>query len=129
MGDVDDSRVIVIHHGSDQRQVESALREARGRAERAKHTKSGFLAAAGPDARQLVQTLAFLNGIVRLTVTEPEALDALSQQVRAIGVMSRLLNSLPNIKKRKSGGATAAGVSPTRCMPRAGASTPSAYGE
>ena len=95
---MDDSRVIVIRHGSDQRQVESALREARGEAERAIHMKSRFLATARHDLRQPVETLAFLNGSVRRTVTEPQARDALSQPVQAIGVMSRLLNSQPNIR-------------------------------
>ena len=104
IGDVDDSRVIVIRHGFDQRQVESALREARGEAERANHMKSRFLATARHDLRQPVQTLAFLNGSVRRTVTEPRALDALGQPVQAIGVISRLVNSLPNIRKLKSGG-------------------------
>ena len=103
-GDVDDSRVIVNLNAPDQRQVESALREARREAARANHMKSRFLATASHDLRQPVQTLVFLNDIVRHTVTEPEALDALSQQVQAIGLMSRLLNSLPNIRKLKSGG-------------------------
>ena len=104
IGDADDSRVIVIRNVADQRQVESALVEAREEADRANLVKSRFLATASHDLRQPVQTLAFLNGILRRTVTEPEALDALSQQEQAIGVMSRLLNSLLDISKLECGG-------------------------
>lgn len=104
IGDVDDSRVIVIRNVADQRQVESALVEAHVEADRANLVKSRFLATASHDLRQPVQTLAFLNGILRRTVTDPETLDAISQQEQAIGVMSRLLNSLLDISKLESGG-------------------------
>jgi hypothetical protein len=78
-----------------------------------------FLATASHDLRQPVQTLAFLKGIVRRTVTEPQALDAVSQPAQAIGVMSRLLNSLPNLRQLKSGGGKRKG----RFVPRTTDST------
>jgi len=77
--------------------------EARESADRANQTKSRFLATASHDLRQPLQTLALLNGILRRVVTEPSALEALSQQEQAIGAMGRLLGALLDISKLESG--------------------------
>ncbi len=53
--------------------------------------------------RQPLQTLALLNGTLRRIVADPDVLEAVSQQERAIGAMSRLLNSLLDISKLESG--------------------------
>ena len=77
--------------------------EARESADRANQTKSRFLATASHDLRQPLQTLALLNGILRRVISEPSALDALSQQEQAIGAMTRLLGALLDISKLESG--------------------------
>jgi PAS domain S-box-containing protein len=77
--------------------------EAREAADRASQAKSRFLATASHDLRQPLQTLALLNGILRRVVSEPSALDALSQQEQAIGAMTRLLGALLDISKLESG--------------------------
>jgi two-component system, sensor histidine kinase len=77
--------------------------EARESADRANQAKSRFLATASHDLRQPMQTLALLNGILRRTVKEPSALEALAQQEQAIGAMTRLLGALLDISKLESG--------------------------
>ncbi|HEY2339476.1 MAG TPA: ATP-binding protein [Steroidobacteraceae bacterium] len=77
--------------------------EARESADRANQAKSRFLATASHDLRQPLQTLALLNGILRRVLSEPSALDALSQQEQAIGAMTRLLGALLDISKLESG--------------------------
>jgi CheY-like chemotaxis protein len=61
------------------------------------------LATASHDLRQPLQTLSLLNGALRRTVADPEALQALGQQGQAIDAMSRLLNALLDISKLESG--------------------------
>ena len=88
---------------TDRNRVRAELILARETAERANQGKSRFLAAASHDLRQPLQVLALLNGMLRRSVTEPEAADALAQQELAIGAMSRLLNTLLDIAKLESG--------------------------
>ena len=76
---------------------------ARDSADRANQAKSRFLATASHDLRQPLQTLALLNGTLRRIDTDPESAGALLQQEQAIGVMSRLLNTLLDISKLESG--------------------------
>jgi two-component system CheB/CheR fusion protein len=65
--------------------------------------RAAFFATASHDLRQPLQTLALLNGTLRRLVTDADAAAALTQQERAIGAMSRLLNSLLDISKLESG--------------------------
>ena len=81
----------------------AAADESREFAERANQGKSRFLATASHDLRQPLQSLALLNGSLRRLVSDPEALEALSQQDLAIGAMTRLLNALLDISKLESG--------------------------
>jgi PAS domain S-box-containing protein len=89
------------------REAAEAAREladqARESADRANQGKSSFLATASHDLRQPLQALSLLNGLLRRVVTDPDALEALSQQEQAIGAMSRLLNTLLDISKLESG--------------------------
>jgi len=80
-----------------------AADESRDFADRANQSKSRFLATASHDLRQPLQSLALLNGTLRRLVSDPGALEALSQQDLAIGAMSRLLNALLDISKLESG--------------------------
>jgi PAS domain S-box-containing protein len=82
------------------REIAVVAREA---ADRANQGKSRFLATASHDLRQPLQTLALLNGSLRRSVGEPDALEAIAQQELAIGAMSRLLNALLDISKLESG--------------------------
>ncbi|MFO1435069.1 MAG: PAS domain S-box protein [Gammaproteobacteria bacterium] len=77
--------------------------QAREIADRANLGKSRFLATASHDLRQPLQTLALLNGTLRRVVTDADSAAVLTQQERAIGAMSRLLNSLLDISKIESG--------------------------
>ena len=77
--------------------------EAREAAVRANQAKSRFLATASHDLRQPLQALSLLNGMLRRSVSEPEAAQALLHQEQAIGAMSRLLNALLDISKLESG--------------------------
>ena len=77
--------------------------QARESADRANQGKSRFLATASHDLRQPLQTLEFLTGTLRRLITDPSALEALSQQDQAISAMSRLLNALLDISKLESG--------------------------
>src|ERR1700733_7086793 len=109
----DGQRVLVaaaIRDVTDRKLVEAALLEARQVAEQARETadransaKSRFLATASHDLRQPLQTLALLNGTMRRLISDPELLEANSQQEQAIGAMSRLLNALLDISKLESG--------------------------
>jgi PAS domain S-box-containing protein len=109
----DAGRVLIaaaIRDVSDRKRVEAALNVAHGAAEqarksadRANEAKSRFLATASHDLRQPLQTLSLLNGALRRTITDPDALQALGQQEQAIDAMSRLLNALLDISKLESG--------------------------
>jgi two-component system CheB/CheR fusion protein len=80
-----------------------AIRAARDAADRANLAKGRFLATASHDLRQPVQTLALLNGALRHCVDSAEAIEAVTQQERAIDAMSRLLSGLLDISKLDSG--------------------------
>ena len=92
-----------IRDVTDRKRVEAELLAARESADRANQAKSRFLATASHDLRQPLQTLAMLNGALRRMVSERAVIDALEHQGQAIGVMSRLLNSLLDISKLESG--------------------------
>ena len=98
-----------IRDVSQRRRMEDELSATRRDAERAREAaeanraKSRFLAMASHDLRQPLQTLALLNGTLRRTVTDPQALEALCQQEQSIAAMSRLLNALLDISKLESG--------------------------
>ncbi len=99
-----------IRDATTRKRIESELlaarrsaEEAREAAVRASQAKSRFLATASHDLRQPLQTLALLNGALRRTVHDSDAVLALSQQEQAIGAMSRLLNALLDISKLESG--------------------------
>ncbi len=77
--------------------------EARDLADRANQAKSRFLATASHDLRQPLQSLALLNGMLRRMSREPTLGEALEQQERSIGAMSRLLNALLDIGRLESG--------------------------
>jgi two-component system, sensor histidine kinase len=82
------------------RDAVEAMREL---ADRANQGRRRFLDAAGRELRQPLQTLALRNEELRRHVSGPAALEALSQQERAIGTMSRLLNDLFDIGNLDSG--------------------------
>jgi PAS domain S-box-containing protein len=102
----DRKRVLVaaaIRDVSDRKRVEAELIVARQAADRANQAKSRFLATASHDLRQPLQTLSLLNGTLRRTVADPDAVQILTQQEQAIDGMSRLLNTLLDISKLESG--------------------------
>jgi two-component system, sensor histidine kinase len=109
----DGPRVLVaaaIRDVSDRKRVEAELIVARQAADRARESadranqgKSRFLATASHDLRQPLQTLSLLNGTLRRTLTDPDAVQMLIQQEQAIDGMSRLLNALLDISKLDSG--------------------------
>jgi PAS domain S-box-containing protein len=81
-----------------------AIRAALEAADRANQAKGRFLATASHDLRQPLQTLALLNGTLRRSVHNSEAvLEGLAQQEHAIDAMSGLLRALLDISKLESG--------------------------
>jgi len=85
-------------------QDEQVVRAARDAADRANQAKGRFLATASHDLRQPLQALALLNGTLRRSVQNPEAvLEGLAQQEHAIDAMSNLLRALLDISKLESG--------------------------
>jgi PAS domain S-box-containing protein len=109
----DGKRVLVaaaIRDVSDQKRTEAELivarqiaDRARESADRANQAKSRFLATASHDLRQPLQTLSLLNGTLRRTLADPDAVQMLTQQEQAIEGMSRLLNALLDVTKLESG--------------------------
>jgi two-component system, sensor histidine kinase len=99
-----------IRDVTERKRTENELLVARGAveamrelADRANQGRRRFLDAAGRELRQPLQTLALRNEDLRRHVSGPAALEALSQQERAIGTMSRLLNALFDIGSLESG--------------------------
>jgi two-component system, sensor histidine kinase len=92
-----------IRDATERRVAERDLRAAQAEANRANVAKSRFLATASHDLRQPLQALALLNGTLRRTVKDADALEAVEQQGQAITAMSRLLNALLDIGKLESG--------------------------
>ncbi|HTT03297.1 MAG TPA: CHASE3 domain-containing protein [Steroidobacteraceae bacterium] len=72
-------------------------------AKRASLAKGRFLAMASHDLRHPLQTLVLLNWSLRRQARSSEVVEALGQQERAIGSMSRLLDTLLDISKAESG--------------------------
>jgi PAS domain S-box-containing protein len=103
IGDADGIHVAVIRNVAERKRMDMAIAAARDGADRGNLGKSRLLATASHDLRQPVQTLALLNGILRRTVAEPDATDALDQQEQVIAAMSRLVNALLDISKLESG--------------------------
>ena len=102
----DGGRVLVaaaIRDVGDRKRVEAELIVTREAADRANQAKSRFLATASHDLRQPLQTLSLLNGTLRRTFADPDAVQMLAQQEQAIDGMARLLNTLLDISKLESG--------------------------
>ncbi|MDA8350006.1 MAG: PAS domain S-box protein [Pseudomonadota bacterium] len=81
----------------------AAAEQARETADQANRSKSRFLATASHDLRQPLQSLALLNGILRLAPLDAQSAEAVMHQEQAIGTMSRLLNAFLDISKLESG--------------------------
>jgi PAS domain S-box-containing protein len=99
-----------IRDVSDRKHVEAELLVARDAieamrelADRANQGRKRFLEAASHDLRQPLQTLILLNDSLRRLSTDPDAIEAVSQQEQAISEMSRLLNALFDIGQLESG--------------------------
>jgi two-component system, sensor histidine kinase len=102
----DGERILIaaaIRDMTDRKAVETELIEARESADRANRDKDRFLATASHDLRQPLQTVTLLNGALRRMAFDAESAEALAQQERAIGAMSRLLDALLDISKLESG--------------------------
>src|SRR5467141_2181936 len=101
----DGGRVLVaaaMRDVGDRKRVEAELIVTREAADRANQAKSRFLTTASHDLRQPLQTLSLLNGTLRRTFADPDALQMLAQQEQAIDGMARLLNTLLDIRKLES---------------------------
>jgi len=84
-------------------QIKDALRAARQAADEANRAKDRFLATASHDLRQPLQTLYFLNQVLRRMIHDADAGEVIAGQEKAIGSMSELLNALLDISKLESG--------------------------
>ena len=84
-------------------QMEKDIKAAREAAERANKANSAFLAAASHDLRQPVQALSLLNGALRRTVKDEQALLMIENQDASLTAMTNLLNSLLDISRLDAG--------------------------
>jgi PAS domain S-box-containing protein len=94
---------IVMRDSFETQQLIDSLTSARRVAEEANETKGRFLATASHDLRQPLQSLHFLNGALRRTVSDPSGVELLEQERRELDSMSKLLNLLLNVVQLESG--------------------------
>ena len=103
----DDGHILTaatIRDVTDRKRIMQELKLAREAADHANQVKGRFLATASHDLRQPLQVLALLTGSLRrLANHDPDLVEVVSQQDRAIATMSRLLNALLDISKLESG--------------------------
>src|SRR6202044_2380550 len=102
--------VATIRDVSERKRVEAQLLVARDAieamrelADRANQGRKRFLEAASHDLREPLQALIFLNGSLRRLSTDPDAVEAMSEQEQAINAISTVLNGLFDIGKHESG--------------------------
>lgn len=89
---------------TEQKQMESALREATLDAERANRAKSKFLASASHDLRQPVQSLVLLLALIeRQVATNPRALETSRMMKQALGGLNGLLTAILDISRLDAG--------------------------
>jgi PAS domain S-box-containing protein len=94
----------VIRDVTGLRHATRSLIEARHFAEKASHAKSQFLAAAGHDLRQPLQTLTLLNNVLaRAVPTRSSAAAVVANQAEALRFMAELVDALLDISKLEAG--------------------------
>jgi two-component system CheB/CheR fusion protein len=95
--------VITFTDITDRKHIARALETAKQQAEQASVAKSRFLAAASHDLRQPLQTLALLQGLLAKKVEGDVARQLVGRFGDALGVMSGMLNTLPDINQIEAG--------------------------
>ena len=95
--------VITFTDISARRETGTALHGAVLQAEQASATRSRFLAAAGHDLRQPLQTLTLLQGLLARQVEGGEARRLVAMQAPALAAMSGMLDTLLEIDRIDSG--------------------------
>jgi len=93
----------VIRDVTERKKMEREIIDARRSAELANKANTAFLAAASHDLRQPVQALSLLNGALRRTVDDPDALEMIESQQLSLDAMTNLLNSLLDISRLDAG--------------------------
>lgn len=92
-----------VRDATESEKIMSMLAAARQSAEEANDAKGRLLAAASHDLRQPMQSLRLLNGTLKRLVQDPDVIEVLDQEARALDTMSELLHALLNIAKLESG--------------------------
>ncbi len=87
-----------------QKELETALRQAKQDAERANRSKSKFLAAASHDLRQPVQSLVLLLSLIERQVASlPKAIETTRMMKQALGGLNGLLTAILDISRLDAG--------------------------
>jgi PAS domain S-box-containing protein len=92
-----------VRDATESEKIMTQLAAARQSAEKANDAKGRLLAAASHDLRQPMQSLRLLNGTLKRLVQDPNVIEVLNQEERALDTMSELLHALLNIAKLESG--------------------------
>ncbi|NYZ16699.1 PAS domain S-box protein [Azospirillum sp. RWY-5-1] len=100
----------VLRDITDRKRAESALRTAKEEAERAALSKAKFLAAAGHDLRQPVQSLMFYAAALSARLPEGSERAMVTDMEGAIGALKSLLDSLLEVARLDAGVETASPV-------------------
>ncbi|ADE15004.1 PAS sensor protein [Nitrosococcus halophilus Nc 4] len=95
--------VAIARDITEEKEIETALREAKEKAVQASIHKSQFLATASHDLRQPLQTLSFLNDSLTEKLKDPEIRRLIDQQGALLRNMGDLLNTLLDINKLEAG--------------------------
>ncbi|MGH8657872.1 MAG: chemotaxis protein CheB [Gammaproteobacteria bacterium] len=95
--------VVTFNDITVRKRSEEVLRQARETAEQANTAKTRFLAAASHDLRQPLAALTLFNAALTAKGNNPEGLEIIEKQGKALKVMGGLLESLLNLSKLEAG--------------------------
>jgi two-component system CheB/CheR fusion protein len=101
--DAIDGLVITFTDITDRKRATSALQAANRTAEQASAAKSRFLAAAGHDLRQPLQSLTLLQALLVQAVEGDEAPQLVERLGQTLGAMSEMLKALLDINQIEAG--------------------------
>ena len=93
---------------TERKTAETEVRTARAEAEKANLAKSTFLAAAGRDLRQPLQSLTLFLSVIKARVAGlPDALEAVHRAEAAVNGLSELLTAIVDASRLDVGAAAA----------------------
>jgi two-component system CheB/CheR fusion protein len=94
---------LLVTRFEDAERASGVLREAKEEVARANRAKSRFLAAAGHDLRQPLQTLSLLNAVLAQRAEDAETRQLVERQAHAVAAMRDLLNVFMDLVRTSRG--------------------------